>query len=818
MIEDEWGDIWFRSERALFKYEPDLDSIIPDENFNRNYLDYNYAVTRDKNGIFWFVTETGLLQYNPSDTVNGGVRIIDYRNGIPFTHIERSTFFRDRQGYLYQGGSMTTFRGFFRFHPDSVRGPNKKLPPIVLTKFQVKNQDFPLDSNITYQKHIQLKYNQNFFSFNFSALNYIGPDINQFAYMLEGVDEDWVYCGNRRFANYTGIAPGSYVFRVKGSNNDGYWNEEGTRIQVRIFPPPWRTWWAYTLYGIALSALLLALRLYDLKRQRLKQALKVEQVEAEKLKELDGMKSRFFANISHEFRTPLTLILGPLEKLIGKTDDPDCVNDLGMMQRNARRLQRLINQLLNLSKLEAGEMKLIAGERNIVKLVRGYVHSFESLAKQKNVKLKFASDDEKTLVYVDNDKIEKILYNLLSNAFKFTPEGGEISVSVLTHPVKPYYKEDEGNDVNIIIADTGPGIPPDKVKHVFDRFYQADNASSGDQEGTGIGLALTQELVKLHYGDITVESKEGKGTTFIITLPKGYEHLKPEEIGRKEQGTNDEKEVLKMDWGMELPTANCQLPTVEPEEDKPILLIVEDNDDLRSYIRSYLDDDYSIHEAVDGEEGYKRAITKVPDLIISDVMMPKKDGYQLCREVKSDERTSHIPVILLTAKAAKEDKIEGLELGADDFLTKPFDPAELQVRIKNLIDQRQSLRQKYLKELNLQPQPDFQGIISVDEKFLRKAYQVVENHLDEADFNVDQFVDDMAMGQMQLYRKLKALLNLSALEFIRSIRLSHAARMIENKTGNIAQIAYAVGFNNPSYFAECFKKQFGLSPSEYAKK
>ncbi len=820
MIEDDSGGMWFRSQKALFKYDPDLDSIVPNNRYNESYQDEIHSFTRDKNGIFWFVSRGGLLQFNPQDTVHGRIRIIDARSGVPFNFVERRSFFKDRRGYLYQGGSMATSTGFFRFHPDSVRGPNKTIPPIVLTNFSVKNQPFPLDSNITYKKHIKLDYNQNFFSFDFSALNYIGPDINQYAYMLEGVDEEWVYSGNRRFANYTGISPGSYIFRVKGSNNDGYWNEKGASVRLTIKPPPWKTWWAYTFYGIALGALLLALRLYDLKRQRLKQALELEQVEADKLKELDSMKSRFFANISHEFRTPLTLILGPLEKLLTKTDDKDCVKDLNMMQRNARRLQRLINQLLNLSKLEAGEMKLIAGERNIVSLVRGYVHSFESLAKQKNIKLKFASDDERTMIYIDSDKIEKVLYNLLSNALKFTPDGGEISVSVLTHPVKPFYKEGREEGINIIIADTGPGIPPDKVKRVFERFYQANNAYSGDQEGTGIGLALTQELVKLHHGDIVVESQEGKGTTFIITLPKGYEHLKPEEIIQQVKTEALDDEVipdLPLEETFVRKDAREDIDIEQAADDKPILLLVEDNDDLRSYVRSCLDDDYTVHEAVDGELGLKAAIDKIPDLIISDVMMPEMDGYQLCRALKSDERTSHIPVILLTAKASKEDKIEGLEIGADDFLTKPFDPAELQVRIKNLIEQRQALRQKYLKELNLYPQPQPEDTISMDKKFLQKAYELVEQHLDDADYSVEQFMDEIAMSKVQLYRKLKGLLNLSAVEFIRSIRLSHAARMIREKADNIAQIAYAVGFNNPSYFAECFKKQFGQSPSEYGK-
>lgn len=709
-----------------------------------------------------------------------------------------------------------TERGFFRFHPDSIPGPNTNIPPVVLTKFNIRNLEFQLDSNITYKRHIRLKHNQSFFSFEFSALDYVNPEKNQFAYMLDGVDEDWTYSGNRRFANYTDISPGDYIFRVKASNSDGYWNETGTFVRISIAPPPWRSWWAYTLYAISFIILIIAWRRYDLKRHRLKQALEIEQLEAVKLKELDSMKSRFFANISHEFRTPLTLILGPLEKLIGTTKDEQCVHDLNMIQRNALRLQRLINQLLNLSKLEAGEMKLIAGERNIVKLVRGYAHSFESLAKQKNIKLVFSSDDERTLIYVDNDKIEKILYNLLSNAFKFTPEGGEITVSVVTHPVKPVYKEGTEGGVNIIITDTGPGIPPDKVKFIFDRFYQAENVSNGDHEGTGIGLALTQELVKLHRGDIHVNSKPGVGTSFTVTLPKGKAHLKDEEIADSFDQEDLFKEIT--------PEAVFSVKNVQKTEqnihkspDKPQLLIVEDNDDLRSYIRSYLEDDYTVFEAINGALGVELATELVPDLVISDVMMPKMDGYQLSKKLKTDERTCHVPIILLTAKAAKEDKIEGLKTGADDFLTKPFDPSELLVRVRNLIEQRQSLREYYLREIKLSPEPDKPAMVSMDEHFLRRAVEEVEKNMSDEEYSVETFGKNMAMSRMQLHRKITALTGQTASEFIRNLRLLRAAKLIRNNAGTIAEIAYDTGFTTPSYFTECFKKYFGKSPKKYQK-
>jgi len=364
---------------------------------------------------------------------------------------------------------------------------------------------------------------------------------------LEGLEKEWIYSGNRRFASYTGVPPGDYTFRMKGSNNDGYWNEEGTSINITILSPPWKTWWAYTLYLLFIISILYIIIRFYLRRQRLLHKLELEQIQTEKLEELDKLKSRFFANISHEFRTPLTLILGPLEKLRSKIVDRDSEQDLNMMQRNALRLQNLINQLLNLSKLESGKMKLQAREENIVALVNGYVQSFESLAKQKKIDLKFKSAEKNIPLFVDKDKIEKILYNLLSNAFKFTGDGGRINVSIISYdtPLNPLPKESRDRlsrgdhphtpplekGVKLTISDTGKGIPPDKLEHIFDRFYQADDSYTKDQEGTGIGLALTKELVEIHHGKITVESKIGKGTIFSVSLPKGKEHLMPEEIG-----------------------------------------------------------------------------------------------------------------------------------------------------------------------------------------------------------------------------------------------------------------------------------------------
>ena len=845
IYEDESNNIWIATDNGLNKYIREnhtFERYINEIDLSANVI---YNLTGDTRGWLWMTTDNGLIRFKPGGNDDPNKAKVAFKQILSFDDILPYTLYKNREGWIFLGGAYKSGKGYYSFQPDSLK-ENKRIPPVLVTDFKVRNEPYKLDTGITHKRHINLKHNQNFFSFEFSALDYSEPQKNQFAYMLEGTEDDWIYIGNQRLANYTNIPPGNYLFRVKGSNNDGYWNEEGASIKITILSPPWKTWWAYSIYGMFLIGLIIAWRRYDLKRQRLKQKLEIEQVESEKLKELDSLKSRFFANISHEFRTPLTLILGPIQKLFSKTSDEETKQELNIMQRNARRLQKLINQLLDLSKLESGKMKLQTSEENVVILIKSYVQQFESMAKQKNIDLVFRvavaaaaaetageTKDLEIPVYVDRDKIEKILFNLLSNAFKFTPEGGRIEVQV-DKTSQVTYHISHITSLLISISDTGSGIPPEKLPHIFDRFYQADDSYTKDQEGTGIGLALTKELVEMHHGKIEVESKVDVGTSFRVYLPLGRNHLKPDQIDSSRQSAVDSRQSgvgfgdeefgdEKIGNGMKIEEPGTWNLEPGTDSNEPLILIVEDNADLRIYIRGYLDPIYRIIEAKDGNQGLEQAIEHIPDLIISDVMMPKMDGLELCDKLKTDERTSHIPIILLTARAGMESKIEGLETGADDFITKPFDPEELMVRIRNLIEQRKKLQAKFLKKirkLGLEQMLELENdeLTSMDQRLLQKVTTYIIKNLSETDLSVESLGNHTALSTRQLHRKIIALTGDTPNKLIRSIRLHRAAELLRSKTGNVTEIAYEVGFNNLSWFAKCFKKEFGVLPSDFADK
>jgi signal transduction histidine kinase/DNA-binding response OmpR family regulator len=827
IYEDKEGNFWVADYfTGLNLYDREKGAVIAsygqEEGLASNSI---IGILEDDQNNLWIATAFGLSKFN--------IKTRTFRNYYKEDGLPDNEFTIGNQG---PDGKMyfNTNGGLIVFHPDSIKD-DPTPPQVVLSGISLFNrpgEKLNYEGFISELKEITLPYDQNDLRFDYVGLHYSVPSRNKYKYILENFDDDWVDAGNQRYATYTNLDPGEYVFRATASNKDGVWNQTGISITLIITPPWWQTTWAYLFYILSTVGIIYFIWKAQLKRLRIKHEYEMSIFEAQKLHEVDELKSRFFTNISHEFRTPLTLILGPVKQVIERIKDEKTKDDLSIVHRNANKLLELVNQLLDISKLESGNMKLQTTPQNFIPLLKALVLSFTSYAERKRITLKFNTTENEIIVYLDKDKVEKVITNILSNAFKFTPKGGRIEVTVTRslsssvghshseldsespNEMKKLKRVQLDNYVEISISDTGIGIPKEKMSKIFDRFYQVDGSHTREQEGTGIGLSLTKELVELHRGKIEVESEEGKGTTVTISIPLGKEYLKPEEIceSDKNEVSSETKETIYFE---ETKSEKFDLNLITQIE-KPILLIVEDNSDVRNYIKDNLIKDYRILEAVDGEDGWNKSIEQIPDLIVSDVMMPKMDGFELCKKLKTDGRTSHIPVILLTAKAAKQDKIEGYDIGADEYIMKPFEPDELRVRIKNLIEQRKRLHEHFQKKgiLDL----DQSKFTSFDKKFLQKAFDIITQKISDSSFTVEAFADNLAVSRSLLHKKIVALTGEAPRDLIRRIRLKKAAELIEKKFGNLSEIALEVGFDNPAYFSECFKKQFGISPSQYQQK
>jgi signal transduction histidine kinase/DNA-binding response OmpR family regulator/ligand-binding sensor domain-containing protein len=662
--------------------------------------------------------------------------------------------------------------------------------------------------------------------FEFAAPFFEAESEIHYHYFLEGYDKDWSEWSKEPQIAYTNLDAGVYTFWCQAKNV--YDSKSGKAVfKFKVLPPWYKAWWAFLLYAAAIILMIFIIvkwRSWKLvqEKQRLEQVVKErtkeindknQQLEeqSEKLKEMNKVKSRFFANISHEFRTPLTLIMGPLEQMLSNCQDNRQYRKFNLMRRNSLRLLNLINQLLDLSKFDSGRMKLQAVRQNSIPFLKSIVDSFTLAANQNELDLVFHSETGNITPYFDPEKLEHVMCNLLINAVKFTPPGGKITVSAAVAP---------GDFMEIVVRDTGSGIPREQLEYIFDRFYQAEEPSRDHQlKGTGIGLALTRELVNLHHGKIDVHSRTGEnsGTEFIIRLPIGNDHLKPDEIADSSQlppggETYSPHEIPAAFMIEEEKEEESEPGTIEANE-KDIILVVEDSADVREYIRGALKPTYMVVEAKNGEQGIKKARETIPDLIISDVMMPGIDGYELSRMLKKEVLTSHIPLILLTAKAAEEDILEGLETGADDYITKPFNTKILCARIKNLIELRRQLQQNLKREMTLQPVKT--SVSSVDREFLKDLHQVLEKNLSETDFNVERMGKKLYMSRATLYRKIMGLTGETPTEYIRAYRLKRGAELLKNNYGTVLEVALEVGFSSSAYFTKCFKEKFHQLPSGY---
>lgn len=798
ILDDRKGTIWFGTREGLNLFDKKTKTFrsLREE----DGLPHNTVLTllQDNSGNLWLSTPVGLsnliLTRKPDGTITSfRFKNYDESDGLQAKSFNEGAAYKTSKGELIFGGA----NGFNLFKPEEIV-LNDKKPVVRFTGLQIFNKEVKigekikgsviLDKSITLTPEIRLAHSDNVFSIEFTSLNFFLPEKSRYKYKLEGFNKEWLATdGNSRRVTFTNLDPGEYILRVKASNNDGIWNDEGTSMKIVILPPFWKTKTAFVIYIFLVMTALLVTRKLIQQRERLKFIIEQERQEAQRMHELDVMKLRFFTNVSHEFRTPLTLILAPVEKLMKAASEEQRMQ-FQLIHRNARRLLNLVNQLLDFRKLEVQEIKFNPSEGDIVRFIRDTTFSFSDMSEKKDVSLDFTTSIDSLETIFDQDKLEKILFNLLSNAFKFTPGNGNVSVTINE------VHSEEGKWLEIRVKDTGIGIPADQQEQIFERFFQHDLPGSMVNQGSGIGLSITKEFVRIHGGNITVASEPGKGSCFTVTIP--VKDVTAHEV----PVTPEETETPA--WEAEL------------QSDKPAILLIEDNEDFRFYLKDNLRLHYKIIEARNGKEGWNQALAALPDLIVSDVMMPEMNGIELCKKIKSDPRVSHIPVILLTARTAEEQKMEGFESGADDYITKPFNFEILQSRIRNLIHQREAFQKDFRKQIEVKASDV--NITSLDEKLIQRAIKCVEENISDTAFSVETLSHELGMSRVHLYKKLLALTGKSPIEFIRVIRLQQAAQLLEKSQLTVSEIAYKVGFNNPKYFTKYFKEEYKMLPSAYA--
>ncbi len=779
------------------------------------------SVIEDNAGMLWMGTNHGIARLNPA---SGEVRNFDRNDGFGQDIFYHESAWSAGNGMLCFGG----IEGFNLFNPGQI-GSNLYIPQVVITQFQIFNETVGpntgrrrLEKPIFITENLKLSYKENVFSFEFAALDFSCPQKNQYAYLMEGFDRDWRYTdADRRYATYTNLPPGDYTFRVIASNNHGLWNKTGAALQLRIIPPLWRAKWMAIVYISMIMGAILLIRMAVQIRERNRAQAEMRRLEAKKIHEMDQMKLQFFTHISHEFRTPLTLIIGPVERMLElgeKMSGKKRTVYNRIVLQNARRLLRLVNQLMDARKLDTGSMKLELQEKDFIPFIKAIFSVFHLQAEQKRIRYTFGSDTEHIICVFDPDKIEKAVYNVIANALKFTNPGGTVAVSLTISPKAVNVPEKEPplatDYICIRVSDTGIGIAADQIGHIFDPFYQVRQPGVRKMAGTGIGLSISKDFIEMHDGRIMVESTPGQGSVFTIIIPIKHRDGQaiPDQLDAA--GITPQAEVGEI--GPEEAIAGERLEPdevlkVQPDKSKPLILAVEDDRDLRQYLTMEIENQYSVIQASDGLSGYELAVDRIPDLIICDVKMQVMDGIEFCQRCKNDQRTSHIPIILLTAQISEERRREGLLAGADDYITKPFNPDLLKVRIENLLSIRRKMRESYSHQIFLNPQEI--RISSPDEQFMQKIVEAVEQNLPDPGFSVDDLSYHVGLSRAQLYRKLEGLINQTPSDFVRTYRLQRAHQLLEKKHSP-SQVCYQVGFRDPSYFSKCFRKQYGVTPQQ----
>jgi len=763
----------------------------------------------DKHNV-WVSTPNGLSDIVVDRKANGlKFSFINYNEteGLQGREFTENSSYKTREGELLFGGG----NGFNVFKPANIRS-NTNVPNLVFTDLQVFNQSLSvgeklngrviLPQSITGLRLLDLKYNENVFSIEFAALNYFNPGKVKYQYTMQGFDNGWINADNKvRKATYTNLDPGTYIFKVRATNGD-HWNNNGITLTINILPPFWKTTWAYCFYGISILGLLFYLRNRGINKLRAQFAIEKEREEAQRMHELDLMKIKFFTNVSHEFRTPLSLIMAPVDKILKQIAEPDIQRQLQLVNRNARRLLNLVNQLLDFRKMEYQELKLHDKQGDIISFIKELSFAFTDIADQKNVNFIFDTEIEAFVTRFDHDKIERILFNLLSNAYKFTPEGGQ--VSVLLNIIE---QKGTAPQLEIKVIDTGIGIAKDKQEKIFEPFFQNDIPGSMLNQGSGIGLSITREFVKLHHGEIFVESEFNEGSCFTVLLPLRRQADKDIFVDKPLSLVHSPGFVT----GGHSSKGNVQK---EPRDGKKAtVLLVEDNDDFRFYIKDNLKSVFNVIEAENGKKGWQKALAQHPNLVVSDISMPEMNGIDLCKKIKSDKRTSHIPVILLTALIGEEQQLKGLETGAADYMTKPFNFEILQSKIRNILSQQESMRKTYQKQVEVSPTE--MQVDSPDDLFMKKVLLLIDNNISNPNFSVEELSSEVFVSRYTLYKRILAMTGKTPNELVRSMRLKRAAQLLETGHLTISQICHKVGFKSQKYFVKTFKQEYNTIPSKY---
>jgi signal transduction histidine kinase/DNA-binding response OmpR family regulator len=749
--------------------------------------DYVLSAAEDAQGNLWLATENGLSRFDPEKMI---FRNYDSYDGLPRASFsEAAACARLSNGQLIFG----TTKGSLSFDPARINN-NRIAANIAFTSLQINNEDA---GSLRNDPELTLKYNQNIISIDYAILDQRAGNRHALVYRLLGFDSTWYRDRQQRRTTYTNLPPGHYVFEVKSLSTDLYSNTPYKSVTITILPPPWKTGWAYIIYILFIGALLVIIRRYALAMIRLRNKVAIE-------KRLAAMKVNFFTNISHELRTPLTLIINPIEQLLRKEKlSREGAAWVDVARKNANRMVRFINQLLDLRKVESNRATLHISRVEIVSFVKKISDHFAEALNSKHIELHIKAAQPEVIAWVDAEKLDIVIFNLLANAVKFTPEGKAIAINMAQLPAEQSFL--------IAVSDQGPGVDADKLKDIFDLFYEADHPAT-TQKGSGIGLALSKELVHLHGGDIWAVNNESGGLTVSVVIKIG-------------SGPDKQSEPTIDDMHHEPPvypeTEHHELPQVVQATDNPqapLVLLVEDNDELRLFLSSQLSEFYRVEVAGNGEEGWKKAVQLIPDLIVSDIMMPVMDGIQMLDKIKSDINTSHIPVVLLSARYSIESRIEGLRYGADCYITKPFHNEFLIASIDNLLRQRKKLFDLLVSKkptTELSPSPIV--VTSADETFLKEVIRVVEEKMTDPGFSMETVAESMNMSRSAFYKKFKSLTGLTTVEFVRDMRLQRSKQYFDAGSTNIAEVAYWSGFSNPKYFSTCFREKYHVSPSDYLK-